>query len=224
VTFSLVVRDPATNTFAMAISSSSPAVAARCVHLRHGLGGAASQNITNPVLGEDLLDCLAGGLDAADAMAQVVSAEPTINYRQLTVVDNYGHSAVYCGAQTLGTFHTRRGDNVAAAGNMLASTKVIDALYEGYVESREGQIEARLLDGLFAALDAGGEAGPLHSAGLVVTGGAGWHRTDLRVDWSDDPIEDLAELWELWAPQRDDYLTRGLDPASAPSYGVPGDE
>jgi hypothetical protein len=29
---------------------------------------------------------------------------------------------------------------------------------------------------------------------------------------------------ELWLPQKKDYLTRALQPASAPSYGVPGDE
>jgi uncharacterized Ntn-hydrolase superfamily protein len=47
--------------------------------------------------------------------------------------------------------------------------------------------------------------------------------TDLRVDWSDDPVGDLAKLWRLWRPQAEAYRTRALDPASAPSYGVAGD-
>ena len=38
------------------------------------------------------------------------------------------------------------------------------------------------------------------------------------------PIGELAEIWLGWAPQMDDYVTRALDPSSAPSYGVPGDE
>ena len=45
----------------MAISSSSPAVAARCAYARAGVGAAASQNITNPALGDamlDLMDCM----------------------------------------------------------------------------------------------------------------------------------------------------------------------
>jgi uncharacterized Ntn-hydrolase superfamily protein len=75
-----------------------------------------------------------------------------------------------------------------------------------------------------AGLAAGGEAGPVHSAGLAVVRGAGWAETDLRVDWSETPLGDLAALLELWLPQRDDYVTRGTDPASSPSYGVPGDE
>jgi uncharacterized Ntn-hydrolase superfamily protein len=51
-----------------------------------------------------------------------------------------------------------------------------------------------------------------------------WRVTDLRVDWSDEPIAELSDLLELWLPQRDDYLARALDPSQAPSYGVPGDE
>jgi uncharacterized Ntn-hydrolase superfamily protein len=51
-----------------------------------------------------------------------------------------------------------------------------------------------------------------------------WPVTDLRVDWADDPVDRLAELLDVWLPQRDDYVTRGLDPSSAPSYGVPGDD
>jgi hypothetical protein len=57
-----------------------------------------------------------------------------------------------------------------------------------------------------------------------VAEGVEWPTTNLRVDYSDDPIGDLRALWNLWLPQRDDYVTRALDPASAPGYGVPGDD
>ena len=54
---------------------------------------------------------------------------------------------------------------------------------------------------------------------------AGWRVTDLRVDWTEaDPIAELGGLLELWMPQRDAYVTRALEPAAAPTYGVPGDE
>ena len=49
--------------------------------------------------------------------------------------------------------------------------------------------------------------------------------TDLRVDWTDsDPVAELADLWARWQPLAADYVARALDPAGAPSYGVPGDE
>jgi uncharacterized Ntn-hydrolase superfamily protein len=58
----------------------------------------------------------------------------------------------------------------------------------------------------------------------VVTSAVGWPVTDLRVDFADEPVDDLRRLWEVWSPQRHDYITRGVDPSSAPSYGVAGDE
>jgi uncharacterized Ntn-hydrolase superfamily protein len=48
MTFSLTARCKDTGMFGMVISSSSPAVAARCVHLRAKAGAVASQNITGP--------------------------------------------------------------------------------------------------------------------------------------------------------------------------------
>src|SRR5579871_3074867 len=51
VTFSLTARDPLTGAFGIVVSSSSPAVAARCAHLAAGAGAVASQNVTNPALG-----------------------------------------------------------------------------------------------------------------------------------------------------------------------------
>jgi uncharacterized Ntn-hydrolase superfamily protein len=224
MTFSLAARCPETGAFGIAISSSSPAVAARCVHLRPGVGAAASQNITDPRLGERLLDRLAAGDSAGDAMAAVVAADSTAEYRQLTVVDSAGRVAGHSGRHTLGTYHLVCGNGAVAAGNLLSSSVVIDGMLTAFENHPAGPLAARLLDALTAALSAGGEAGPVHSAGLAVTHPtAGWAETDLRVDWHDDPIGELRRLWALWEPQRQDYITRGLDPASAPAYGVPGD-
>ncbi len=50
--------------FGAVVSSSSPAVAARCAFARAGVGAACSQNVTDPRLGPRLLDLLAAGLDA----------------------------------------------------------------------------------------------------------------------------------------------------------------
>jgi uncharacterized Ntn-hydrolase superfamily protein len=219
MTFSLTARCPGTGAFGIAISSSSPAVAARCIHLRPGVGAAASQNITDPRLGERLLDRLAAGDSAAEAMAAVVVADPTSGYRQLTVVDTAGRAAGHSGPHTLGTYHLAVGDGAVAAGNLLASAGVIDVMLEAFGHSPADTLA------LTAALSAGGEAGPVRSAGLAVTHPtAGWADTDLRVDWHDDPIGELGRLWALWQPQRQDYITRGLHPASAPAYGVPGDQ
>src|ERR1700681_3893260 len=66
VTFSLTARCPETGMFGIAISSSSPAVAARCAHARSMVGAIASQNITDPQLGQIGLDLLARGFNAEE--------------------------------------------------------------------------------------------------------------------------------------------------------------
>jgi uncharacterized Ntn-hydrolase superfamily protein len=221
MTFSLVVRDG--SAFGMVICSSSPAVASRCLHLRAGVGAVASQNVTNPHLGPVALDALASGASAQAALDATIASEPHADYRQLIVVDDSGGTAIHTGARALGIRHEVSTENAAAAGNMLADQAVIAALLQGYLTSKATATEQRLLDGLAAALAAGGEAGPVHSAGLQVVEDVPWPVTDLRVDWHDDPIRELHRLWTVWEPQKSDYRTRGLDPTAAPSYGVPGD-
>ena len=46
MTFSLVARCRETGMFGVAVTSSSPAVAARCAYARAGVGAVASQNVT----------------------------------------------------------------------------------------------------------------------------------------------------------------------------------
>ncbi|MBU2694393.1 DUF1028 domain-containing protein [Nocardioides sp. WV_118_6] len=222
MTFSVLATD-GTGAVGIAVTSSSPAVAARCIHLRPGVGGASSQNITDPRLGTALLDALQSGLDARAALAAVTEGREHVEHRQLTVLSLDGRGAAYSGTGSLGVHHHVVADQVVAAGNLLAGTGVVDAVAAGFAAAT-GELEERLLAALEAGLAAGGEAGPVRSAGLSVVRDVDWRVTDLRVDWSDTPIEQLRELLEVWLPQRDDYVTRGIDPTTAPSYGVPGDE
>jgi uncharacterized Ntn-hydrolase superfamily protein len=223
VTFSLAARDPASGAFGAVICSSSPAVAARCVHLADGAGAVLSQNVTDPRLGPKLLGLLAAGASAATAVGQVVASEPFTEFRQLIAVDAGGGAAIHSGRSALGVVGEFAGGGAAAAGNLLATAEVPRRLVEAWLAA-DGPVETRLLAALRAALAAGGEAGPVHSAGLSVINGSGWRVTDLRVDWSADPLADLTALLDVWLPQRDDYIIRALDPAAAPSYGVPGSQ
>ena len=210
--------------FGVAVSSSSPAVAARCAYARAGVGAACSQNITDPRLGVDLLDRLERGMFAREALDQVVAEAPTIAYRQLSAVDRWGGTAAWSGDRTLGAHATAEETGAVAAGNLLAREDVPATMLEAFMERHDERFGDRLLAAMQAGLAAGGEAGPVHSAGLLVVRDVPWPVVDLRVDWADDPIGELAKLWRLWRPQMDAYVTRALDPASAPSYGVAGDE
>jgi uncharacterized Ntn-hydrolase superfamily protein len=224
MTFSLLARCPDTGRFGMVISSSSPAVAARCAHARAGVGVAATQNITDPTLGPRLLDAMGQGASAAAAMADVVANAPHIDYRQLMCVDATGGTATHCGARILGVWGLAEGPGVVAGGNLLANADVPHAMVDAFLATT-GALGDRLVTALLAARDAGGEAGPVHSAGLLMVDAATWPIAELRCDWSDDarPIEAVARAWEVYAPQMPAYIQRAIDPREAPSYGVPGD-
>jgi uncharacterized Ntn-hydrolase superfamily protein len=223
MTFSLVGRDAATGMFGTVVASSSPCVAARCAHARAGAGAVASQNVTDPSLGSRLLALLADGASAESAIETVRADAPFVEYRQLTAVDRTGGTAIWSGARTLGTNAEARGVDCAAAGNLLADTDVPAAMVRSFESSAGEQLVERLVRALEAGLAAGGEAGPVRSCGLVAVDRVSWPIADLRVDWHDEPIAELRALWGVWEPQMQDYVTRALDPTTAPSYGVPGD-
>ncbi|MCB6179635.1 DUF1028 domain-containing protein [Rhodobacter sp. Har01] len=225
MTFSLLARCPRSGQFGMVISSSSPAVAARCAHARAGVGVAATQNITDPALGPRLLDLMEAGASAPQAMAQVVAEAPFIDHRQLLCVDRAGRVATHSGAQTLGIWALAEGEGVVAGGNLLANASVPKAMVAGFNAAR-GAFGDRLIAALKAGAAAGGEAGPVHSAGLLIVDRETWPVAWLRADWSEAamPIEEVARAWEVYAPQMAAYIQRAKDPRAAPSYGVPGDE
>ena len=223
MTLSIAARCPEANMFGVAIASSSPAVAARCAHARRGAGAVATQNITDPSLGPQILDGLEHGAGAREALEAALHSTPFGAYRQLIVVSREGVPVVHSGAKALGTVGSAVGVDAAAAGNLLARAEVPAAMIAAF-EGISIPFAARLLHALRAGVEAGGEAGPIHSAGLLVVRDVSWPIVDLRVDWADaDPVAELTALWERYEPQVEDYVRRALDPAAAPSFGVPGD-
>ncbi len=224
MTFSIVARCERTGMFGVAVTSSSPAVAARCAYARARVGAVASQNVTDPTLGIRGLDLLDNGASAEQAVTILRETGSHIEYRQILAVDKMGGSAVYSGSKALGLHAHATDKNVASGGNLLASERIpveIVAAFNG----AGGGLGERILSAMQAGVQAGGEAGTIHSAGIKLVRDVAWPVADLRVDWTENcPIAELARLWEIYGPQLEDYVTRALDPAAAPSYGVPGDE
>ena len=224
MTFSVVGRCARTGQFGVAITTSSISVGSRCPHARAGVGAVATQNITDPHLATLVLDAMEGGQSAAEAIAGVTKGRDNIDYRQLTAVDANGTTAHFTGAHILGTNAISEAPDCVAAGNLLSSAGVAQAITAGFLARPEAHLAERLLMGIESGLAAGGEEGPVHSAALIVADGMPFHLVDLRVDWDDDcPIRKLRTLWQAYEPQMQDYLNRAINPALAPSYGVPGD-
>lgn len=224
MTFSLVARCADTGMFGMAISSSSPAVAARCAFARAGVGAVATQNVTDPALGPLALDLMADGATAAEAIAGVQAQGRFVDYRQVLAVDTAGNTAIHSGPNSLGIWTQAQGRDVASGGNLLANDGICQAIVDGF-EGAVGHLGDRLIAAMRAGLAAGGEAGPVHSAGMMIVDKVNWPIVDLRCDWTEDcPVENIATAWDVYKPQIDAYVQRAIDPREAPSYGVPGDD
>jgi uncharacterized Ntn-hydrolase superfamily protein len=154
----------------------------------------------------------------------VIRDRPHIEHRQLTAVDRHGDAFCFSGSQILGVHGESVGADCVAAGNLLASDRVPEAMTAAFGASPGAPLAERLLSALRAALDAGGEAGPVHSTALLVVTDAEYPYASLRVDWHEtDPVGALEALWRAYAPQADAYMIRARNPEAAPSYNVPGD-
>lgn len=223
MTFSVAGICPDTGMMGCAITSSSICVTSRCAFVRSGTGVALTQNITNPDLGPLALDLLAEGQSPKQVMSALAEADTDVQWRQLGVLNAQGEGTTFSGDQALGLYATAEGNNCLAMGNLLANTQVPQAMVDAF-EKSTGHLAERLLSALEAGLAAGGEMGPIHSAGILMTADPKWPVVDLRVDWHIEPITELRMVWSNYQLQMDAYITRAIDPANSESYGVPGDE
>jgi uncharacterized Ntn-hydrolase superfamily protein len=222
MTLSIAAWDQNSGQLGAAISSSSISVASRCLHWQPGVGIALSQNITDPRLGPRMLNLLNDGVTVEDAIKSVELSTPYIQYRQLGLIDSQGKTGLFTGSSVLGCFSSAQGHHCVAAGNLLDNEQVPQAMIDSF-ESSSADFGQRVLDSLIAGIDAGGEAGPVHSAGLLIGGEPSWPLAELRIDWDENPIEKMIAGWSIYEPQINDYISRAFKPEEAPSYGVPGD-
>ncbi len=226
MTLSLLGRCKRTRRFGTVISSSSVAVASRCAFAKGKVGAALSQNITDPRIGINFLDLLSDGKTAKESMKIVKSTFDNVEWRQLGLIDQHGHTAAYSGPQVLGVNNIVHGDNCLGLGNLLDNEQVPEAMVEAFIANEAKDLGERLMLALEAGLAAGGEAGPIHSAGLLMVGDYAFPEAELRIDWDpgdDTAIQKLRATWEEYAPRLKNYMQRVFDPEGSPSYGVPGD-
>jgi uncharacterized Ntn-hydrolase superfamily protein len=217
MTYSIAARCPNSGAFGVAITSSSICVASRCAWVSP-LGAVTTQNVTDPALGPAGLGLLRHGLGAPAVLQLLLAGTPEPAWRQVGVIDRYGRHALHSGEQALTIAAVAGGDGCLALGNMLASPEVPARMLEGYAKAADASFPERLLRGLEAGLDAGGETGDEHSAGLHVAEIYDWPVVDLRVDWHEEPIAELRRIWQLYAPQREAYETRARTPSGAPAF------
>lgn len=220
-TFSIVGYCERTGMVGMAIATKSICVAARCVWVEAGAGAVATQNLTDPRLGKLGLELLKRGYSAPAVLEELIKVGAYPEYRQLALVDCDGLSAAHTGSAALSTNNQYVGKDVAAAGNLLAHKDVITAMGESFESNLDLHMAERLLRALEEGKARGGEVGGEHSAGLKVAHKYPFPLVDLRVDYHDNPVAELRNLWTLYEPQMQDYVERAIHPDLAPPHPPP---
>jgi uncharacterized Ntn-hydrolase superfamily protein len=215
MTFSLAARCPETGAFGVVITTASIAVGARCPFARGKVGAVLTQNRTDPRLGPKGLDLLASGMSAQEALAELVRNAHVPGWRQLAIVDAQGRTAHFSGASIVSRHGGAEGPGCVSIGNLLVSDALPQRMIDGYMAHRDAAFEDRLIDALVAGLEAGGETSPVRSAALLVAEQFDFPETNLRVDDHDDPVGELRRIWKAYAPQRERFVLRVVDPNAA---------
>ncbi|HEX6754463.1 MAG TPA: DUF1028 domain-containing protein [Mycobacteriales bacterium] len=203
MTFSIVARDPSTGHLGVAVATCTLAVGRAAPWARAGVGAVVTQASSNRAYGPRLLDRLAGGAEPGPALDGLLAADADADQRQVGAVGVRGEPAAWTGVACLSACGHVVRDGFTAQGNMLASRSVVPSLAEGFTDS-PGDLAARLVAGLGAGQDAGGDLRGRQSAALLVVSGtrddeAPWEGVlvDLRVDDAADPVGELARLLRL---------------------------
>ena len=215
-TFSIIAYSKSEESWGVAVASKFPAVGAVVPWTRADVGAVATQSYAKLGFGPDGLALMQGGATAAEALQQLLAADPMRASRQLALVDAQGRVAAHTGADCHNWAGHRLGDAFSVQGNLLASEAVIDAMATAFLRS-EGELADRLLTALRAGEYAGGDRRGKQSAAVQVArpyggyGGDTDRYLDLRVDDHAEPVARLAELVQMHhlyfqPPQPEDVL------------------
>jgi uncharacterized Ntn-hydrolase superfamily protein len=201
------------------VTTSSMAVGSRCAWAEANVGAVLTQHRTDPRLGPKILERLKRGMSAEAIIHDLEKADPNLGWRQLAVIAADGRGAVFNGARITSVLNAKVGRNCAAAGNILRSTSVVDAMVSTFEENENQSLPERLMRAIEAGQAAGGELKQLKSAALLVVHRESFPFVDLRVDLHSQPLVELRFLWELYEPAADNYVVRAVEPDKAPGPG-----
>ena len=216
MTFSLVGMCRRTGMFGAAVTTSSIGVGSRCPYTRAGVGAVLTQHRTDPTLGPAGLDLLEAGRSAQETVDALVDGNPTIGWRQLAVIDSEGRTAFFHGERIISVHNAAQGTSSCAIGNIVRDDGVPRAMIAAFESAPDEHLAERLMRGLEAGEEAGGEFRQVKSAALLVVHEHSFPLVDLRVEFDRNPLAELRFLWEVYRPQVDLYVRRAVDPDSIP--------
>ncbi|MEL6102421.1 MAG: DUF1028 domain-containing protein [Pseudomonadota bacterium] len=203
MTFSLLARDPQSGALGGAAVTGNLCVGAWVLRGRPGVGISASQgHYPSTLWGENVLDEMRSRVETDRAIKNTVAPDGGRAFRQLVALSQYGQGGAFSGQGNVAQVSHLIQADVCSAGNMLTTTRVVEAAVDGY-RAASGSLLRRLLNGLeFGAAEGGDVRGLMSAAVLIVA--VDHPPIDLRIDFSTDPLGDLANL--VARVEKEDYV------------------
>jgi uncharacterized Ntn-hydrolase superfamily protein len=214
MTWSILVRDPATGALGAAVATRFFAVGALAIHVEGGVAALATQALINPMYATAGMARLRVG-EAPDSVAAALLANDAgRGHRQLHIVDARGHVAQHTGEGCVSWCGAVRGTDVSVAGNMLAGAAVVERTMYAF-QRATGPLAERLLTALEAGEAAGGDKRGKQSAALKICTRDPYPDLDIRTDDHPDPIAELRRLYQV-SQERFAVFRRFLAGADSP--------
>jgi len=196
MTWSILVRDPATGALGAAVASRFFAVGGLCIHVEGGVAALATQALVNPMYAVHAMPRLRAGERARAVLDSLVAPDPLHAQRQFHILDAAGGIAQHSGPDCVTWAGHVAGQDVSVAGNMLAGPQVVQATLDGYLAAR-GSMAERLLSAMEAGEAVGGDKRGRQSAGLKICTSDPYPDLDIRSDDHPDPLADLRRLHRI---------------------------
>ena len=196
MTWSLLIRDPATGALGAAVASRFFAVGALTIVVEGGLAALATQALVNPLYRFRGLARLRAGEAPEAALAALTAADPGAAHRQCHILDATGRIAQHTGAGCVAWAGAVRGTDISVAGNMLAGPEVIARTRDAFAAA-SGSLPERMLAAMQAGEAAGGDRRGRQSAALLLATADPYPDLDLRADDHPDPLAELGRLYRI---------------------------
>ncbi len=212
-TFTAIGRCPRTGRLGVAVTTSEIGTGGRAPHVKANVGAVGTQAYTDPRLGILALQLLELGYPAGRVLSELAASDPHIEWRQLGIVDRWGHTAVRTGASNSEWAGHKTGDGWITMGNYLVGAQVVDSMAKAMEDSVDEDIELRLMRAIDAGTQAGGQPNGQRASAVIVHENEGFSIVNLRVDDHDEPMKELWRLFNKMHPLVPYYRERPDNPA-----------
>jgi uncharacterized Ntn-hydrolase superfamily protein len=220
MTYTVLGRCHRTGRVGIGIATFSITVGRYCYGVKSNAGVTVSQAFANERNNALALRLLSQGFTARSVLQQLMENDRYAEYRQIGVIDRSGMAVAYTGPHTRGWSGHVTGENYVAFGNGLVGAEVADAIAKGFLAQPDADLEHRLLMGIEAGRDAGGQGTrerpkAERSAALRVYSKDTFADIDLRVDLHATAVEELRRVWTEYKQYEAYYRNRERNPTGA---------